>query len=424
MKKACKIRFMTAILVLILAIFGILGVFYPVKVLDLQFAPLIQRVFVDFSVTALLLLGALVLLTVVFGRIYCSLICPFGILQEIAALIFKRKKNKCTTNFPLKYFIAAVVFGVLAGGSALVLRYIEPYTYFGSAFSGALFGIAAVLAVMAVVFFKNRFFCTNICPVGTLLGLISKISVKKIFIQQESCVSCGMCERNCQSSCINSREKTVDNEMCVKCFKCLSVCPKNAIKYGKKPKSEAPFNLKRRQVIIGAAALALFGGMAKAGLVLKDRIVEKFKDIILPPGAVSEEHLANKCFNCNLCVANCPNKILVKADKNFPVVHIDCSKGFCKPDCTKCSQVCPTGAIKRLKIDEKQRTRIAMAMITREKCTKCGICKEACPYGAIIFEKGKTAFVDGSKCIGCGACKVACHFGAINIFAVKQQKTI
>lgn len=138
MKKACKIRFLTTILVLILAIFGILGIFYPVKVLDLQFAPLLQRVFVDFSVTSLLLLGALVLLTAVFGRIYCSLICPFGILQEIAALIFKREKNKCTTNFPLKYFIAAVVFGVLAGGSALVLRYIEPYTYFGSAFSGAV----------------------------------------------------------------------------------------------------------------------------------------------------------------------------------------------------------------------------------------------------------------------------------------------
>ena len=92
MKKACKIRFLTAIL-------GILGIFYPVKVLDLQFAPLLQRVFVDFSVTALLLLGALVLLTVVFGRIYCSLICPFGVLQEIAALIFKREKNNAQQIF-------------------------------------------------------------------------------------------------------------------------------------------------------------------------------------------------------------------------------------------------------------------------------------------------------------------------------------
>lgn len=424
MKNAYKIRYLIAIVILILAILGILGIFYPVKVLDLQFAPLLQRVFTDFSIIAAILLGVVILLTLFCGRLYCSTLCPFGILQEIAAFIFRKKKNKCTPNFPVKYFIAAIVFGILLGGSAVALRFIEPYTYFGSAFSFSALGLSAIIIILAIVGFKNRFFCTNICPVGTLLGLISKISLNKLYIQKDVCVSCGMCENNCQASCINSKEKNIDNEMCVKCLKCLSVCPKNAIKYGLKPKQEVKFNLKRRQIIIGTAAFALFGTMIKAGLVVKDKIVEKFKDIILPPGAVSEEHLANKCYNCNLCVENCPNKIIVKADKNFPTIHLDYSKGFCKSDCTKCGDVCPTGAIKRLKLEEKQRTRIAMATINPDKCTKCGLCKDICPYGAVIFEKGKPSYVDGSKCIGCGACKSVCHFDAINIFAVKQQNNI
>lgn len=421
MKNPYKIRFSIAIAVFVLAIAAFVGL-YPIKLLDLQFAPILQRVFVDFSFAALAILLAILVITALFGRFYCSTICPFGIFQEIVAALFKRK-TKYTPNYPVKYFIAAITFGILAGGSAVALRFIEPYTLFGSAISLSALGIIAILAVLAIVFFKNRFFCTNICPVGVLLGLISKFSLNKICINQSACVSCGMCEKNCPSGCINSKEKTVDNETCVKCLKCLQVCPKGGISLGKAPESEVKFSPKRRQIIIGAAALAVFGAMVKTGLVLKDKIVEKLKDIILPPGAVSKERFANKCYNCNLCVENCPNKIIVKADENFPVVHIDYEKGFCKFDCTKCGEVCPTGAIKRLKLEEKQKTRIAMAMILDEKCTKCGLCKEACPTGAIMKIDGKT-ILNAQKCIGCGACKNACRSQAIEIFPIKEQKNI
>jgi len=421
MKNPYKIRFSIAIVVLILAIAGFVGL-YPVKVLDLQFAPILQRIFVDFSIIALVIFVGIVAVTALFGRFYCSTVCPFGILQEIVAVLFKRK-TKTVPNYPVKYFIAAITFGILAGGSAVALRFIEPYTLFGSAVSVSVLGLVAVFAVLAIVFFKNRFFCTNICPVGAVLGLISKFSLNKICINQSACVSCGMCEKNCPSGCINSKEKIVDNETCVKCLKCLSVCPKGGISLGKEPKKEVKFSPKRRQIIIGAAALAVFGGMVKAGLVLKDKIVEKLKDVILPAGAVSKERFANKCYNCNLCVKNCPNKILVKADEKFPVVHIDYEKGFCKFDCAKCGEVCPTGAIKRLKLEEKQKTRIAMAMVIDEKCNRCGLCKEACPTGAIMIVDGKTV-LNAQKCIGCGACKNACKFGAIEIFPIKEQKNI
>ena len=318
MKKAYKIRQIAALIVFLLCVAGFFG-FYQLKVIDVQFGALLQRTFVDFSVIAGVLLLVIAGVTFVCGRFYCSVICPFGFLQELAALIFKRKnKDKAVKNLPVKYFIAAVTFGALVGGSAVLLRFLEPYTLFGSAITASIVGLVAVFAVLAIVFFKNRFFCTNICPVGAVLGIISKISLKKININKEECVSCGMCERNCPSGCINSKEKFVDNETCVKCLKCLQICPKGAINFGKAPKAEEKFSLKRRQLIIGAAAIAVFGGMIKAGIILKDKIAEKLKDIILPAGAESKERFANKCYNCNLCVQNCPNKILVKGKRRFP----------------------------------------------------------------------------------------------------------
>ena len=420
-----KVRLTLAGIVFVLAILGICGVFYPVKIFDVQFLPLLQRVIIDFSVIALVLFILVAGLAFLGGRIYCSVICPFGIFQEIVWFVKRRfrKKSACQVNFPLKYFVAAVVWGMLLGGTAFAMRYIEPYTLFGSAMTVSLTGLAAVVIVLAAVLWKDRVFCTNFCPVGTLLGLISKISLNKIYIS-DVCVSCGMCERNCQSGCINSKEKTVDNETCVKCLKCLDVCPKGGIKYGIEPKKDVKFSLKRRQMIIAGAAIALFGGMIKAGIELKDRIAEKIKEVILPPGAVNRERFLNKCLNCNLCVEHCPNKIIKKADADYGAVHLDYSKAECKFDCHECSKVCPSGAIKRISLEEKQKTRIAMAMINSDKCTQCGVCAEACPAHAIIKEDGKVPFLNAVKCIGCGACKKACHFGAIEIFGINEQKTL
>lgn len=426
MKNIYKIRFTLALIIFILAATGIFGIFYGIKIFDLQFMPLLQRVIADFSVIALILFLIIAGLTFFCGRIYCSLFCPLGILQEITGFIKQKLiKKQCREqiNFPLKYFIAAIVWGILLGGSTIAIKYIDPYTIFGSAMTGTIFGITAVVLVIIAVLLKDRIFCTNFCPVGTILGLISKISLNKIYIS-EVCVSCGQCERNCPSGCINSKEKKVDNETCIKCLKCLEVCPKGGIKFGIAPKKDVKFSIKRRQLIIAGTALALFGSMIKAGIEIKDKIVEKLKDVILPPGAVNKETFFNKCLNCNLCVENCPQKILVKANDEYGAVHIDYSKGVCDYNCHKCSEVCPSGAIKKLTLEEKQKTRIAMAMINEDKCSQCGECVKACPVHAIIKENGKPPVLNAMKCIGCGNCKKTCHFGAIEIFPIKEQKTL
>lgn len=425
MKHVYKIRLAFALIVLTIAIAGICGLFFPVKIFDIQFTPLMQRIFSDFSIPAAVLLGIVLILTLIFGRFYCSTICPFGILQEAAALLLRKKCNS-NKNYGFKYIIAALTFGTLIGGSAILIRYIDPYTIFGSAISLSVLGIGITLAVLAIVFFKNRFFCTNICPVGAVLGLISKISLNKIYIDKESCLSCGLCAKNCPSGCINPKEKNVDNETCVKCLKCLEQCPKNAIRYGIKPKEDIKFSIKRRELLLAVTALAVLGGAIKAGIELSDKIAKKIKDIILPPGADNTNRMANKCLNCNLCIENCPNKILKKADDKLGVVHIDYSKGeeYCKYDCNECSKVCPSGAIKKLTIEEKQKTRIAMAMIKSDRCSKCGLCSFECPAGAITQKDGQIAVIDGSKCIGCGKCKTVCRFDAIEIFAVTEQRMI
>ncbi len=421
-----KIRFGIAILILITAILGITGIFYPLALFDIQIAPLIQRIISDFTVITLVITIIMLLLTLLFGRFYCSLLCPLGTIQEITALFRGEGNEETRKNLPVKYFITAITIGVMIGGSALLIRYLEPYTYFGSAFTLSIIGIIAIIAIIVLTVFKNRYFCTNICPAGCILGLLSKLSLYKMYIDKNECLSCGMCERNCPSGCIDSGEQYIDNETCVKCLKCKGLCPKDAIKYGIKPKEEVKFSLKRRSLIILGASLAVLAGAVKAGIETGKILGEKIKNVILPAGADNAQRMLNKCLNCNLCINACPNKILTKSNKEFGAVHIDYTKGekYCKYDCIECAKVCPSGAIKKISLEEKQKTRISMAVINPEKCSKTGECINICPMHAITKEGNEPAKIDASKCIGCGRCKTVCKSNAIEIFAINDQQRV
>ena len=424
--KICRyVRILTAAVIGILAILAFAGIFYPVRIFDLQVSALAQRVIIDFSLAAALLFAGVLLLTLLFGRIYCSTLCPFGLLQEFLSFAFRRKNlPQYRKSRSYKYFIAVVVFGTLIGGTAYLIRLIDPYSLFGSGISGAYLGIGAIFIVAVLVWFKGRLFCAEICPVGAVLGLLSKFSYNKIYIKEENCIACGLCARNCPTASIDYKNHEVDDETCVKCLKCPAVCPKGAIVFGHKKGKEAEFSPARRRLLIGGAAFVVLAAAVKGGMEIGKSIAAKVRRVILPAGADNAEKFANKCLNCNLCVQNCPMKILKKADNEFGAVHIDYASGFCDYDCHKCSEVCPSGAIRRISLAEKQKTRIGLASINPDVCIQCGLCVAECPRGIISKEDGEVPLIDSSGCIGCGVCHSVCPVQAISIFAVQEQQVL
>lgn len=418
------LRLLLAVVCFGLSVAAIIGFFYPIKIFDAQLLALGQRTFVDFSVFAGILFLSILLFTFLFGRLYCSIICPLGVWQELLGLLFRRKQSK-HKNLAYKYIIAAVVWGMLIGGSVFIARMIDPYTLFGSAMTGVVWGGVVLFLIAILVCFKGRWFCTNICPVGAALGIISKHGVCKIYVDEAQCVSCGQCAAKCSAGCIDFKNKAIDNEACVKCLKCLDICPKNAIHYGIKPAQEVPFNSQRRRLLVGGVALvAVFALAVKGGIALSKNVAAKVKKVILPAGAGNVDDFANRCLNCNLCVQNCPMKIIKKADGDVKTVHLDYQDGFCDYDCHKCSEICPSGAIKRISLAEKQKTQIALAMIDNERCVKCGLCVRKCPRQIIVKEGDSFPMISADECIGCGACAQACPVQAITIVSVEKQRVL
>lgn len=417
------LRITVALIVALLFIAAFAGKFYGVKIFDIQLVALLQNI--RWSTAAALGLFAIVLVTFIGGRLYCSTLCPLGIFQELLIAIFHRKQ-KMQKNRIVKYFIAAVVFGSLIGGTVFLLRVLDPYSLSGAAASGALIGVCALVLIAVLSWFKGRYFCTNICPVGALLGLISKFSLCKIYISKDTCVSCGNCAKRCPSGCIDFKNKQVDNEICVKCLKCTTICPKNSLHYGQNLQldNQPEFSIRRRQFIIGAAILTVFGGAVSGGINLAKMIAQKFKNIIVPAGADNAGDFANRCLNCNLCVQNCPMKIIKKADAQYPAVHIEYDSAFCAFDCHKCGEVCPSGAIKRMDLAQKQKTRIGLAHIDENTCIRCGLCIMKCPRETIVRNDEGIVKIVPEGCIGCGACKIVCPAQAISVAAVEKQTII
>ena len=355
-------------------------------------------------------------------------LCPLGLYQEILTILFKPfyKKRKFQ---PLKqhifaYVLASVLFGIFLGGTVVLIRMFDPYSVFGNAMSGAVFGLGFLTALTILVFFKKRFFCTNICPVGAVLGLLSRFSLFKIRIDASKCKMCSLCARSCPCDAIDFKNHTVNNETCVKCFKCLSHCKHSALSYGLAKNPEITFNAKRRQFVTTGLVLAVFGVAFKSGIELSKFVARKVKNIVVPAGADNVKDFANRCLNCNLCVQNCPMKIIKSATNDAPFIHLEYGENYCDFNCNKCSEVCPSGAIKHLTLAQKQNIKIANAVINEDVCIKCGLCVNACPKQVIFKEDGGTPVIRFDECIGCGKCATACPVKAISIEAVEQQITL
>ena len=412
-----------------------------------------------------------VLITLLFGRIYCSVICPFGVLQDIIiwinGIINKRMKIHKRYEFSkekrwLRYSVLLFyVVGVLLGVSAII-TILEPYASYGRIVSAILHPtlpttIVAAATFLIIAFLAVRYgrtYCNTICPVGTTLGILSRFSLLKPVIDTTKCTGCKVCSNKCKASCINPQQHSIDYSRCLACMDCLTNCNQGAITYRirtratqvptapqtnsepSEPNRSTIQNPQRRQFLtvagIMTASYALAqkhkvdGGLAE--IISKEEPTRK--NPILPPGAISQTHLSTHCTGCQLCVSACPNKVLHPSGSltSFLQPHSSYELGFCRPECTKCSEICPTGAIKPIVREAKPDIHIGHAVVHRHHCEKlpsgdsCGNCARHCPVGAITMVKDKEGHlfpvVDKTKCTGCGACEYLCPvrpFSAIHV---------
>lgn len=424
-------------------------------------------------------------LTLLFGRIYCSTVCPFGTLQDairriVDARRFRAGKKRRGYAFSqphakIRYAILALTGLLFLGGSGLLLNLLDPFSNFGRILSSlvqpvvlagnnlaasvaeqlgvhAVFqvqwpamapvSVGAALAMLLTVGWLSarhgRLYCNTLCPVGTLLGMVSRHALFRIRINPATCGNCGRCERVCKAGCIDFREKTVDFSRCVGCYNCLAVCPDQALQLGTR-QSQAHGASKRdpgrRRFLIGLAAAGLGLAAPKATAAPPAQFVQSRPTTIpearpgpvSPPGSQSVAHFTSRCTACHLCVAACPSRVLVPSFLEYGLSglmqpRMDFRSGYCNFECTACSAICPSGAILPLPKRRKQRTQVGTARFIKENCvvytdnTNCGACSEHCPTKAVHMvpylnmadRKLVIPEVNEAICIGCGACEHAC----------------
>lgn len=450
--------------------FSIQSVFskYP---LYLQFIPSFQK-FLEIAALSSAGFIFVIILTLLFGRVYCSTICPLGILQDIFIFLQnKKKKNYFSFRKPFtktRNAFLIVTTLLLIFGISLGINLLDPYSNFGRILANifrpvsihinnvisylfekaGLFivnpieflgintfsflfsiGVFGIIIYFSVKF--GRLYCNTICPVGTLLGYISKISFFKISVIESNCISCGECETVCKANCIESENQIVDFDRCIGCFNCFNVCPSIGISYIPRYaiNKKSSLNSSRRNFVKNVS-IFLFGSQA----VLKaQKQIEVYKDStipvirhtpISPPGSISIEYFNQKCTACNLCIASCPTQVLEPSFLEYGILEImqprmDYSKSFCNYDCTICTEVCPTGAILIQNHETKRLIQIGKTKFVKDNCvvytqkTDCGACAEHCPTKAVKMEIDpkvnlKAPVLNDEICIGCGACEHAC----------------
>ncbi len=410
---------------------GFLG-FFP-ALPRAQVAPALLMTLTILSVGTLTLLLGLLLITFLFGRFYCSLLCPLGILQDLIG-IFSWQKDKITKHtHMLRYLIAGSVFGLLISGWATGLRFLDPYSTFGRIFTCAsLVGIGSLILLIGLTLWQKRFFCNTICPVGTLLGGLAKRGLFRLALS-EKCVTCGACVKQCPSGCIDLTQKQVDNERCVRCMNCMTTCPTGAITLT--TSAPPPTQNDRRTFLVNSAMLLAGVGSGMAWTTLQQ---EGTKDVsafpILPPGAGDKKRFWSKCTACQRCVTACPEGIIVPTQGGLGPVILDLNRGACRFNCHQCADACPTGALLPLTLAEKQRTKIGEAKFNAKLCKvfqddeSCGDCAKICPKHAIRLRKTGAPYpVKANHCIGCGLCQKACpsvHGKAIVVYPIEQQECL
>lgn len=397
----------------------------------------------------LIALGFILILTatLLWGRVYCSFLCPLGIFQDIIIFLTNRVKKiagvkpKRTgfhhTHGWLKYSILVLFLGAIVSGFFAIVSILDPYSIFGRIFTHLLaplvdggrnllvsvlgkmgiyslasvavtpfeilsfsIALASLLVVLILSIGWGRSYCNNVCPVGSFLGLLARFSLHKIVLD-DKCKGCRLCELACKAHCMDVKAKKIDYANCVACFNCTNACKNKLLAFtrtaGKKPAAES-VDISRR--------VFLNSGLAAGGLILGAGAMRYCKNQelegvqtgtnipVLPPGAVSLQHFSKTCTACHVCVSQCPTKVLRPAVAEYGWTGImqpllDFRKGFCEYECNRCSEVCPANAIQKVEKEDKKHLQIGVVSLRKEHCivsvkkVDCGACAEHCPTHAV-----------------------------------------
>ncbi|MBO7455144.1 MAG: 4Fe-4S binding protein [Paludibacteraceae bacterium] len=489
-----KIRIILAIVCFVAVNLLLLGAGWHLNlwlswVAKIQFLPAVLAM--DFAV-----LAGLIILTLIFGRLYCSVICPLGVMQDLFGWLGKKQRKNRYGYSPekswLRYTVLAVFIVGLIIGFAPVTTLLAPYSAYGRIVN-SLFrplydllgnGLAALdaryewylfsdaeiwlrsvttfvvalltLLVLAVLSWRNgHTYCNTVCPVGTVLSLFARFSLLRVELDKSKCKNCSLCEKNCKAAAIDFRAGTVDYSRCVVCGDCLDKCKHDALHYSLRqlkanatqgPAADHPASPERRAMLTGVAVAIGTAAMAQAkikvdgGLAeIEDKQVPNRQTPVTPPGSISARNMQRHCTACQLCVSACKNNVLRPSTDPLhlmqPVMSFE--RGYCRPECTDCSQVCPTGAIRPVTVEDKTAIHVGHAVWIAENCVpvakgdQCGACARHCPADAIQMVDYTTAdgrtvqvpAIDNERCIGCGKCEYLCPARPLSAIYVEGNVT-
>ena len=389
----------------------------------IQFLPAVLAL--NFGVVA-----ALVILTLLFGRVYCSVICPLGVMQDIISWIHGKTKKKNRFRFSyspakniLRYAVLVLFIAGLALGAHSIAIIIAPYSAYGRIAGNLLaplyqwannffawiaeragsyafystevwlrslptFIIAAVtFVVIFILAWKNgRTWCNTICPVGTVLGFFSRFSLFAPAIDTEKCRNCGLCGKQCKAACINMKEHEIDLSRCVACMDCIDACKDGAIHYVRRKSSKNAAKTesrketpdKGRRAFIASSAIAMTAAASTkaqikgdGGLAPVSRSLKPERNTpVVPAGSESLKNFTDHCTACQLCVSVCPNQVLRPSTSldTLMMPEMGFERGYCRPECTLCSEICPAGAIKPVSRVEKSSIQVGIAVINLDNC--------------------------------------------------------
>lgn len=464
---------------------------YPVKIF-LDFDPLIgiATVFASHGLPpglpkTLAWSLVLVFITLLLGRVFCGWVCPLGTLNHLVGKLRPKtlsdtvtvrysswQKGKYylliglivasiftlqITGFfdPLSFLIRSLAVSINPAVNYMINSFFnflyetkvdlitcisEPvYTFLKDTLlsfkepyfkQGFIVGFI-FLGILFLNMVRPRLWCHFICPLGALLGLFSQYSPLCLEIE-DSCDSCGKCLSRCQGGALPDRESVWRKSECLFCWNCESSCPQKAVHFRfKKPfkREKKGIDLRRRHILVSA-----LGGLFAVPLIKLSPVSNSSRPgLIRPPGAISEDEFLKRCVKCGECMKVCltnglhPSLLEGGIEGIWSPILIP-KLGYCEYSCTLCGQVCPTGAIRELKEEEKKRIRIGLAFIDKNRClpyafnTTCIVCEEHCPtYPRAIWLEEKTMVdrdgrvnqlklphVDPERCIGCGICEYKC----------------